>query len=139
VDNPRCTDFFVELCGSDHNQATGTNIAKKCRFVGFLTMLTWNRLNIDLCCVIEQQEKVTNMPITSVSSSALQGIQRGFQGMRRSALEIANHGQGSPQFPTKDLVRAMVELHQHKQSTVSSLAAFKTADEMVGALLDLKV
>ena len=78
------------------------------------------------------------MPITSVSSSALQGIQSGFQGMRRNAMEIANHRQLPNQFPTKDLVRAMVELHQNKQSTSVAVAAFKTADEMIGALLDLK-
>ena len=80
------------------------------------------------------------MPITSVSNSALLGIQRGLEGIRRNATEIASHRQAasSSQFPTKDLIRAMVELHQNKHDPSAAMATFKTADQMIGSLLDIK-
>lgn len=78
------------------------------------------------------------MAIPPISSTALLGIQRGLQGMRRNAAEIASAGQMEASFPTKDLVHSMVELHQNELHTAASVKAFKTADRMIGSLLDVK-
>ncbi|MES9938656.1 MAG: hypothetical protein ABW082_16680 [Sedimenticola sp.] len=78
------------------------------------------------------------MAITPISSSTLQGIQRGFQGIRRNASEIASARQMSSKFPTKDLVRSMVELQSNSHHTAASVKAFKAHDQMIGQLLDVK-
>ncbi|MES9845235.1 MAG: hypothetical protein ABW162_17075 [Candidatus Sedimenticola sp. PURPLELP] len=78
------------------------------------------------------------MAIPPISSSTLQGIQRGFQGIRRNAAEIASARQMTAKFPTKDLVRSMVELNANSHHTTASIKAFKAADQMIGSLLDVK-
>jgi hypothetical protein len=77
------------------------------------------------------------MSISPTSSAALQGLQQASRGMRRSAAEIAGNNTGA-KFPTKDLVRAMVELHQHSHQAIASISAFKTGDQIIGSLLDIK-
>ena len=78
------------------------------------------------------------MAINSISGSALQGIQRGMRQLRRNATDIASANQLNGQLPTKDAVRALVELHQSSLQTSASVKAFKTADTLVGSLLDVK-
>ncbi|MCW8945196.1 MAG: hypothetical protein OQL27_10520 [Sedimenticola sp.] len=78
------------------------------------------------------------MAINSISGSALQGIQRGVQLLRRNASDIASANQFNGQIPTKDAVRALVELHQSSLQTSASVKAFKTADTLIGSLLDIK-
>ncbi|WP_428609579.1 hypothetical protein [Sedimenticola sp.] len=78
------------------------------------------------------------MAINSISDSALQGIQRGMQQMRRNAADIASANQLTSKAPTKDAVRALVELHQSSLQTSASIKAFKTADSLIGSLLDVK-
>lgn len=75
------------------------------------------------------------MAIRPISGTALQGMQRGLQRMRNNATEIASAHQD---IATKDGVRAMVELHQNAQLTITSLAALKASDEIIGSLLDTK-
>jgi hypothetical protein len=79
------------------------------------------------------------MVIKSVSDSALQGIQRGLQGVRRNAAEIASARQmrNSSAAP-KDLTRSLVELKQHQLQTSASIEAFRTESELIGHLLDVK-
>ena len=77
--------------------------------------------------------------VDSVTSYALQGIQRAQNGMLRNASDIArsskqlNQAEGS-----KDLTRSLVELNQHKNAGMASMKVFKAADEMLGSLLDVK-
>ena len=78
------------------------------------------------------------MAITPITGTALQGIQRGMQGLRRNAAEIASPGQAGTTFPTKDAVRALVELHQNAHQATASLTVFKAADQMIGSLLDIE-
>ena len=78
------------------------------------------------------------MAIRPLSSSILQGISRGIDGMRKNAAEIASPRQPKALFPSKDNVRAMVELHRNKQQVTASVKAFRTADQMIGSLLDVK-
>lgn len=75
------------------------------------------------------------MAINSIMGPAVQGIQRGFQGLRRVASEIASTQQTSQTNPT-DLSRAMVEMKQHANQAKASVKALKTADEMLGTLFD---
>ncbi len=78
------------------------------------------------------------MAIDSISNTALQGIQRGLRGIRQNAAEIASTSQVTDKFPTKSLVRSMVELKQNATHTQASVQAFKTADQAIGSLLDIK-
>ena len=73
--------------------------------------------------------------VDSVSSSALQGIQRAQNGMQRNASNIARSNQ--PDNP-KDMTRSLVELNQHKNAGMASMKVLKAADEMLGSLLDVK-
>ncbi|PUD99713.1 MAG: hypothetical protein C3L25_08165 [Candidatus Sedimenticola endophacoides] len=59
------------------------------------------------------------------------------QGIRRNAAELAGSSALSAKFPTKDSVRALVELNAHKHNTLASLTAFKRGDEAIGSLLDV--
>lgn len=86
-----------------------------------------------------RSKRTVTMAINSINSTAFKGIQRGLQGMRRNAAEIASANTLTPaKFPTKDLVRAMVELHQNSQQINVSVKALKAADQMLGSLLDIK-
>jgi hypothetical protein len=79
------------------------------------------------------------MVIKSVSNSTLQGIQRGLQGLRRNAAEIASANQmRSTSAAPKDLARSLVELKQHELQTSASIEAFRTESELIGHLLDVK-
>ncbi len=76
--------------------------------------------------------------INSATSSALQGIQRGYQGIRRSAAEIASAGQLQGASPTKDLTRSMVEMKQHSLHAQASAKVLQTTGDLLGTLLDVK-
>jgi hypothetical protein len=78
------------------------------------------------------------MGIHSITGPALQGIQKGLQGMRRVASEIANVQQAQNSKP-KDLSRSMVELQQHANQVKAQVKTLKTADEVVGTLIDEQV
>ncbi|MCP4995450.1 MAG: hypothetical protein GY934_16980 [Gammaproteobacteria bacterium] len=78
------------------------------------------------------------MAIPPISNTALQGIQRGLQGIRKNASEIASTRNVTEQFPSKNMVREMVELHQNSNQTAASVKAFKAMDQAIGSLLDIK-
>ena len=65
------------------------------------------------------------MAINSITGPAIQGIQRGVQGLRRVASEIASTKQ-SPQIKPTDLSRAMVEMQQHAIQTKASVKSLKS-------------
>ena len=75
------------------------------------------------------------MGIDSVMNSALTGVDRGFQGMRRVASQISGVQQNQSPKET-DLSRAMVEMQQHAQQAKASVKVLKAADQMLGTLLD---
>ena len=78
------------------------------------------------------------MAINSIMGPSVLGIQRGLQGMRRVASEIAGATQ-SPQTKPTDLSRAMVEMKQHANQTKASVKALQAADDMLGTLFDERV
>ena len=74
--------------------------------------------------------------IESVSSIALKGLQRAQSGMQKSAADIARANTSIPQDNGKDLTRSLVELNQYKNAGIANIKTLKTADDMLGALLD---
>ena len=77
------------------------------------------------------------MAINSVTNSALQGIQRGLQNIRRNAASIASAPNLHGNSPTKDMTRSLVEMHENKLYTTASVKTLKTADQVIGTLLDI--
>ena len=77
------------------------------------------------------------MVIQSTTGTSYQGIQRGSQGMRRSAAEIAAARHMGETGKPIDVARSMVELHQHSHQIGASIKAFKGIDEAIGTLLDV--
>lgn len=75
------------------------------------------------------------MAINSIMGPSLLGIQKGFQGMRRVASEIASTQQTQQTKPT-DLSRAMVEMKVHANQTKASVKALQAADDVLGTLID---
>ena len=78
------------------------------------------------------------MAIPPLISSSVLGIQRGAQELRHNAAEIAGAGLGGTQSPDKNLIRAMVELHQSSRQVSISVKALRAADQTIGSLLDIK-
>jgi len=75
--------------------------------------------------------------IDKIGGSAIRGIQRGLDGLRRTADNIAAQpAQKARQ--TTDLARSMVELQQHKQQVAANAKTLKTAYDTIGSLLDVK-
>ncbi|MET0049889.1 MAG: hypothetical protein ABW095_02280 [Candidatus Thiodiazotropha sp.] len=75
------------------------------------------------------------MGINSITGPALQGIQKGLQGMRRVASEIASAQQVQQSNP-KDLSRSMVEMKQQANLVKAQVKTLKTADDVLGTLFD---
>ena len=78
------------------------------------------------------------MAISSLTSPAVTGIGRGLQGLKRNAARIAETTHYPQTIPTRDSIRAMVELHENAQQVATSVQVFKAADKVIGSLLDVK-
>ncbi len=85
--------------------------------------------------------------ISNVLSTGLQGIKQGVQGAEKAATRIAQAGQpladdtgvneaGSDIFDS--LIEPIVDLKLYENSVKASAKVVKTADEMIGTLLDIK-
>jgi hypothetical protein len=75
--------------------------------------------------------------IDKIGGSAIRGIQRGLDGLRRTADNIATQPVQKPR-QTTDLARSMVELQQHEQQVAANAKTLKTAYDTIGSLLDVK-
>lgn len=75
--------------------------------------------------------------IDKLSGHAIRGIQRGLDGLRRNANEIAAQpltaGRG-----TTDTARAMVQLQQQERTVAVNAKTLEAADEALGTLLDVR-
>lgn len=69
---------------------------------------------------------------TSVMSTGLQGLQAGFGRANQAAGEIARAGTSGE----GDLATSIVDLKVSEQQVKASAAVVKTADEMLGTLID---
>ena len=78
------------------------------------------------------------MGVLSVQSSAMLGIQRGLDGLRKDASEIASADQLNNAGRETDLEGAIVGLNQNKVQVQASAKVVSALDEMVGTLLDTR-
>jgi hypothetical protein len=78
------------------------------------------------------------MGVLSVQSSAVQGIQRGLDGMRKNAAEIASADQLNQAGKETDLVGALVNMQQNKVQVQASAKVVSTMDEVIGTLINTK-
>jgi hypothetical protein len=78
------------------------------------------------------------MTIGSINSSALLGINRGFEKMNRDAASIASAtSTASVEAPPReDLTRTLVGLQENSLNVQSSTRAFSAQNAMLGRLLD---
>jgi len=82
------------------------------------------------------------MGVLSVQSSAVQGIQRGLDGMRKDAAEIASADQlnkaGQETASASDLTGALVDLNQNKVQVQASAKVVSALDEVIGSIIDTR-
>lgn len=77
--------------------------------------------------------------VDSVLATGLNGVQAGILRAHQAASSIA--GQTLPRegvAPADNLIQPMVELELSEQQVVASAAVVKTADELLGTLIDIK-
>lgn len=78
------------------------------------------------------------MGVLSVQNEAVQGIQRGLEGMRRNASQIASADQLNRAGQETDLAGAMVEMQQNKVQVQASAEVVSAMDEVLGTLIDIR-
>ena len=78
------------------------------------------------------------MGVLSVQNEALQGIQRGLDGVRRNATEIASADQLNNAGQETDLVNSLVELQENKTQVQASAKVVSAVDEVIGSIIDIR-
>ncbi len=78
------------------------------------------------------------MGVLSVQSEAVQGIQRGLDGLRKNASEIASADQLNKAGEGTDLVGALVDLQQNKIQVQASAKVVSAVDEVIGTIIDIR-
>ncbi|HSP00190.1 MAG TPA: hypothetical protein VLN90_01880 [Thioalkalivibrio sp.] len=77
------------------------------------------------------------MAITPASGFALNGIQRGMDGLQRNAADIASADRLNGT-ETRSIVEPLVGQIQNATQVEASVKVLKTENDMLGALLDVK-
>jgi len=78
------------------------------------------------------------MGVLSIQSEAVQGIQRGLDGMRKNASEIASADQLNKAGRDTSLVGSLVDMEQNKIQAQASAKVVSAADEVLGTIIDLR-
>ena len=78
------------------------------------------------------------MGVLSVQNEALQGINRGLEGMRKNASEIASADQLNNTGQETDLVESLVGLQQNKIQVQASAKVVSAVDEVIGSIIDIR-
>lgn len=78
------------------------------------------------------------MGVLSIQSSALQGIQKGLDGVRQNAADIASQEQLSNAGKETDLAGAIVGLKENTIQVQASAKVVSALDEVVGTLIDTR-
>ena len=78
------------------------------------------------------------MGALSVQNEALQGINRGLEGMRKSAAEIASADQLNKSGQETDLARSLLEMQQSQVQVQASAKVVSAVDEVLGTLIDIR-
>jgi len=75
------------------------------------------------------------MSVTSVLSTGVQGVQAGMNRANQAAGDIARFGTTEQ---NGDLATPLVDLKVSEQQVKASAAVIKSADEMMGTLIDIR-
>ena len=78
------------------------------------------------------------MKINSAFQSGVRGIQRGMQRVEKVASDIANNGSTETFNPVSNTDN-MVVLNEQKRNIQASVSIIKTANNMIGSILDIRV
>ena len=78
------------------------------------------------------------MGVLSVQSSAVLGIQRGLDGMRKDAAEIASADQLNNAGQDTDLVDSLISLKQNQIQVQASAKVVSAMDEVMGTIIDTR-
>lgn len=78
------------------------------------------------------------MGVLSMQNEAVQGIQRGLEGMRRNASQIASADQLNRAGQETDLAGSLVEMQQNKVQVQASAEVVSAMDEVLGTLIDIR-
>lgn len=78
------------------------------------------------------------MGVLSVQSEAVQGIQRGLDGLRKNASEIASADQLNKAGQGSNLEGSLLNLEQNKVQAQASAKVVSAIDEVVGSIIDIR-
>jgi len=77
------------------------------------------------------------MAIESILQTGLQGVQKGIDGAEKAALSIVKSGSdGSTESDSNSVTESIVDLQLYERSIEASAKVVKTADDVLGSLLD---
>ena len=77
--------------------------------------------------------------VESVLSAGIQGVQHGVSTARQAAEDIVSATTaGAEESPVGDITRAVVDLKIAEQQVQASATVIKTADEILGTIIDTK-
>jgi len=76
------------------------------------------------------------MNLSTIQQTGLEGIQRGLQGVEKSASEIVKAGVTDGSSGSAGFVEPIMELKLYERSIEASAKVVKVADEVLGTLLD---
>lgn len=79
------------------------------------------------------------MNLSSIQQTGLEGIQRGVQGIEKSASEIVKAGTSDNASGAANFIEPIMELNLYERSVEASAQVVKVADEVLGTLLDTVV
>jgi len=79
------------------------------------------------------------MNLSSIQQTGLEGIQRGLQGIEKSASEIVKLGTTNDASGSTSFVEPILELKLYERSIEASAKVVQVADEVLGTLLDTMV
>ena len=77
-----------------------------------------------------------NMSINTTVDVGLQGVRTGVVGIEKAAAEIARAGTVDGAAGSNDVTESIVELRLYQRSVEASSQVVRTADEVLGTLLD---
>lgn len=78
------------------------------------------------------------MGVLSIQNEAVQGIQRGLDGLRKNASEIASADQLNKAGSDTDLAGSLVDLQQNKIQVQASAKVVSAVDEVIGTIIDIR-
>lgn len=76
------------------------------------------------------------MAINSLLNAGVQGFQQNLQGAEKAAAEIVRAGTNGQSEGSGDFLEPMMELKLYERAVQASVQVVRTADEVLGSILD---